>query len=572
MALSPQYLLRSTARLQRGRDQRLCSALAELRPVKKEGSEAHSCTFGVIDTGAASCTNVITASAQRCADVGYPLGALAEDNISASLQLARAIDNKRQTHGEPEDDDRDVVFTSRGGLLEGVPLSVKEELVMGGSVSTCGVAWRAGEPPAPHNGALVRMLVEQGAVPLVRSNLPQFVMSSETDNAVWGRCVNPWRHDRICGGSSGGEAALVASRCTRVGIGTDIAGSVRIPALCCGCCGFRPTPQRLTTIGVQAVGFRAEAENVVQAAPGPLARTVDDLVAVLRCWLPDASMRRHVYGDEAFSLSAAFSSTASASSLAPAAPAVGVWEVDLMVPPLPFRLDVYNGRQASPHRPRRLKADTPLELQPPPGPEVAHIATSVGTAADGGRRLRVGYYTTDSFFEPAPACKRAVEEAAAALTSAGHDVIPWDPAAHGVDLTSAALAYGIFLGRDAMREMRVRGLRGELPGGLYRRFVAISAIPDALCIRQWIAALFRIAGRPRLADVILEGRHRDSLGVYDWHETRKGIQAALTSAMTVDGIDVLLSPGLATPAWKHGQGACKNGLGDVEAKVRPPAC
>ena len=65
-------------------------------------------------------------------------------------------------------------------------------------------------------------------------------MLGETVNDVWGRAGNPWNRNKITGGSSGGEGALCATRCSVVGIGSDIGGSIRIPALCCGCYGFKP--------------------------------------------------------------------------------------------------------------------------------------------------------------------------------------------------------------------------------------------------------------------------------------------------------------------------------------------
>ena len=83
---------------------------------------------------------------------------------------------------------------------------------------------------------------DAGAIILVRSNVPQGGLSMHSENYVWGTAINPYSKERSCGGSSGGDGGLVASRCVPLGIGTDIGGSVRIPAHFNGIMGFRPSP------------------------------------------------------------------------------------------------------------------------------------------------------------------------------------------------------------------------------------------------------------------------------------------------------------------------------------------
>jgi fatty acid amide hydrolase len=77
---------------------------------------------------------------------------------------------------------------------------------------------------------LISCFKTSGAIPFVRSCVPQFGMAPETVSRVWGRALNPWNRDRTVGGSSGGEAGLIASRCSVLGFGSDIGGSIRIPA------------------------------------------------------------------------------------------------------------------------------------------------------------------------------------------------------------------------------------------------------------------------------------------------------------------------------------------------------
>lgn len=173
-------------------------------------------------------------------------------------------------------------------------------------------------------------------------------MLPETDSFVYGRCVSPWSSGRTPGGSSGGEGALLAARCSPLGIGTDIAGSIRIPAAFCGIYGLKPTAGRLSSRGTEAARpSGVDGQNGVLATAGPMGRCVDDLAHVMRCWL-----------------------------------VAGMWAADPTVPRMPFDESEY--------------ADD--------------------------RPLRVGYWLSDGFFEPAAACMRAVLEAVEAMRAAGHEV------------------------------------------------------------------------------------------------------------------------------------------------------
>ena len=84
------------------------------------------------------------------------------------------------------------------------------------------------------NSALVEILLNLGAVLYVKTNIPQTLMTADSDNNIFGRALNPHNTLLNAGGSSGGEGALIAFRGSPLGVGTDVAGSVRIPALCCG--------------------------------------------------------------------------------------------------------------------------------------------------------------------------------------------------------------------------------------------------------------------------------------------------------------------------------------------------
>lgn len=122
--------------------------------------------------------------------------------------------------------------------------------------------------------------LESGAIPLVRGNVPQGALSIHTKNYVWGRAKNFYDDKRSCGGSSGGDAGLVASRCVPIGIGSDLGGSIRIPAMFNGIVGFKPTQGRTTYKGGNSARFSKfdQLAGFFIPTAGPLAHSADDCI------------------------------------------------------------------------------------------------------------------------------------------------------------------------------------------------------------------------------------------------------------------------------------------------------
>jgi fatty acid amide hydrolase len=166
-----------------------------------------------------------------------------------------------------------------GRPLEGVPVSLKETLWVRGTPCCAGVERLAGSR-SRSDGAIARALRRAGAVILCKGNVAQLNWYAETDNPVYGRTDNPWAADRSPGGSSGGEAALVAAGVVPVAVGTDIGGSVRIPAAWCGVFGIAPTPGRLSLAGSRDDQLFA-GQTLIRNRPGILSRNVADLRLVL---------------------------------------------------------------------------------------------------------------------------------------------------------------------------------------------------------------------------------------------------------------------------------------------------
>jgi Asp-tRNA(Asn)/Glu-tRNA(Gln) amidotransferase A subunit family amidase len=159
------------------------------------------------------------------------------------------------------------------GPLHGVPISIKNAINMVGMRCEAGTKLRAGHV-ATNDAPLVSRLRNAGAVILGTTNTPELLMAWETDNLLYGRTNNPWDLSLTAGGSSGGEAAAIASGCSAGGVGSDGGGSIRVPAHFCGICGLKPTPGRIPATGhfPQSVGPFA-----LLGVVGPMARTVADL-------------------------------------------------------------------------------------------------------------------------------------------------------------------------------------------------------------------------------------------------------------------------------------------------------
>jgi fatty acid amide hydrolase len=164
------------------------------------------------------------------------------------------------------------------GPLHGLPVSIKENIDVAGTDATLGATSRRNRP-AREDAVTVRLLREAGAIILGKTNVPQTLISMETTNPIFGTTVNPWNAKRVPGGSSGGEAAAIASGSSLFGVGTDIGGSIRIPAAYCGIAGLKPSLHRWSNMGSHGA---IAGQEIVRSQMGPLARTVDDLILLFR--------------------------------------------------------------------------------------------------------------------------------------------------------------------------------------------------------------------------------------------------------------------------------------------------
>ena len=173
--------------------------------------------------------------------------------------------------------DRAVADGARLGPLHGVPFTVKENIDLAGTPTTQGVPALA-EAVAPVDAPQVERLRAAGAIPIGRTNLPDFGLRVHTDSALHGLTRNPWNPQRSPGGSSGGEAAALATGMSPLGLGNDLGGSLRNPAHCCGVASIKPSAGAVPAATV----IPPEDLNIsfqLMAVDGVLARRIADVRA-----------------------------------------------------------------------------------------------------------------------------------------------------------------------------------------------------------------------------------------------------------------------------------------------------
>ncbi len=159
------------------------------------------------------------------------------------------------------------------GELAGIPVAVKDIFCTEGVPTTAGSRILEGYLP-PYTSTAVRKLTEAGASVLGKTNMDEFAMGSSNENSGYGDVLNPWDHERVPGGSSGGSAAAVAGGLAPCAIGTDTGGSIRQPAALCGIVGMKPTYGAVSRYGM--IAFASSLDQC-----GPLTRNVTDAALLL---------------------------------------------------------------------------------------------------------------------------------------------------------------------------------------------------------------------------------------------------------------------------------------------------
>ncbi len=407
----------------------------------------------LVRAGEMSALAVVEAHIARIEDVNPHLNAVVVKRYDAARSEAREIDRRRLA-GEALPP------------LAGVPVTIKDCIDVAALPSTFGLPSRANSIAAADEMHVAR-LRQAGAIVLGKTNVAQLLIYAESDNPLYGRTVNPWNPERTCGGSSGGEGAIIAAGGAPMGLGTDIGGSVRYPATFCGIAGLKPTAGRCPDYaGLNLpLGQREIASQV-----GVLARTVDDLALGMRIIDPGPG-----------------------GSLGPVLPLGDIDAVDVA-------------------------------------------------------KLRIGVYADDGVMASSPAVRRAVREAASALQAVGAGIIEWTPPrlpeayhlAMAIFTADGGALLKEMLGRDpAHRTVKtLRAVFGRSRATLSLLAVLLRSTGQRALLRS-IAALgnTRTVDYWRLCDRLLRYR-------LDF--------AAAMAAAPGGGLDCILGPACALPAFPHG--------------------
>ncbi|KAL4484611.1 hypothetical protein ABPG74_019788 [Tetrahymena malaccensis] len=215
-----------------------------------------------------SSEDLVNIFSHRCREIGLKeYHCITEFDYENAIQLARELDKQRLQ-------DFNIVDTKP---LYGIPISIKDFFDVKGLPSTVGCVNRINYI-AQEDGLSVKLIKLSGGIPFVKTNVPQLGMSFESANRIYGRTLNPWDKTRYPGGSSGGEAVCVATRCSPLGIGSDLGGSIRSPANFNGIYAFKPTSGRVPLQGLTRYSKTQNGETNVRTSIGPIAKSVDDCI------------------------------------------------------------------------------------------------------------------------------------------------------------------------------------------------------------------------------------------------------------------------------------------------------
>jgi len=207
-------------------------------------------------SGALSATEIVKNTLSRIEQEDKKVGAFLSTFSEKALKKAAELDEKR-AQKKPL------------GRLAGVPCAVKDNILVDGEIASCGSKFLTNFK-APYSSTCTKLLEEEDAIIIGRTNMDEFAMGSSTENSALQKTANPWNLKCSPGGSSGGSAAAVSARFCPLAFGSDTGGSIRQPAALTGIYGYKPTYGRVSRYGL--VAFGSSLDQI-----GPFAHTVEDI-------------------------------------------------------------------------------------------------------------------------------------------------------------------------------------------------------------------------------------------------------------------------------------------------------
>lgn len=428
--------------------------------------------LSLLNSSQTTSVEILLTYSERAITLGLDLQAVAELNFTWAYQAAKKCDFTRsEIFSLNIDQETKAARLKALGHLYGIPISLKDPFFCEGVVATMGLSSYL-DKVAQKDGLIVELLKDQGAIPFITSNVPQALLINETVCRAYGRSENPWNRARTSGGSSGGESALISSRCSPIGLASDIGGSIRTPSLYTGLYGFNPSSYRSTMEGHLYCTLKDRiALRNFKPCCGPIGKSVEDLNLVLKSIITEKN-----------------------------------WLNDYETVPIPWREEIFR---------------TP-------------------------KKLRIGYIKNHPSFPVTKANVRAVQEAAEALKSRGHEVVELEFYLFE-ELTTSFLE---LISADG----QFRGLRkkmgGEPPIDEYKLMFAIAKIPNFL--RKVVSFLLNCLGQRRTGKIVLAMSERTAWEYFQCSERHKSFQGKFSLWWKENQIDAIISPGFGTPALKHG--------------------
>ena len=201
------------------------------------------------------------------------------EKVNPKINAIVALDIERAKEKAKEADNK-ISLKSKLGPLHGLPMTIKDAFEVEGIVSTGGnPAWKDNIPK--RNAEAVQRLVDAGAIIFGKTNVPFLSSDLQSFNKIYGTTNNPWDLERTPGGSSGGSAAALAAGMTPLELGSDIGGSIRVPAHFCGLYGHKPSYNIISEVGHMPPPPGSILTGNGLSVAGPLARSPEDLEIAL---------------------------------------------------------------------------------------------------------------------------------------------------------------------------------------------------------------------------------------------------------------------------------------------------